>query len=219
MTRSSYDQQPGTRERLLDTAERLFAERGFAGTSVREIADAAKANLGAINYHFQSKENLYAEVFTRRVALLRDPIVAAAKATVGIARARPEEALRILGGAFLVPHKDGAASPCMLGLFARETIEACLPSGLLRRELVMPISKAVTGVMREMRPDLHEATAQACAHSFVAQIMQIVKSAGIEMTSADKQLEHAVRFTVAAVRHLDDVSRTRRRRKTRRKKS
>ncbi|MBN2371901.1 MAG: TetR/AcrR family transcriptional regulator [Vicinamibacteria bacterium] len=214
MTNNRVDRQSGTRERLLDAAERLFAERGFDGTSVREIADAAKVNLGAINYHFRSKKNLYTEVFARRGAFLRDPVVAAARATEGIARTRPDEALRILGHAFLAPYKKSSASLCLLGLFAREVIEACLPAGLLLREFVKPTSKAVAGVMREIRPDLRAATAQACAHSFIAQLMQIVKGASIRVMSADRQIDHVVRFTVAAVLHLDDVSRKLPRRKS-----
>lgn len=45
-----------TPDRLLDTAERLFAERGFDGTSVRDITAAASVNQAAIHYHFGSKE-------------------------------------------------------------------------------------------------------------------------------------------------------------------
>lgn len=61
-----------TRERILDTAERLFAERGVAATSIREITGAAEANLGAINYHFGSKQELVVAVFTRRIFPVRD---------------------------------------------------------------------------------------------------------------------------------------------------
>jgi AcrR family transcriptional regulator len=48
-----------TRLRILDAARKLFSLRGFAGTSVREIARESQVNLSAINYHFQSKESLY----------------------------------------------------------------------------------------------------------------------------------------------------------------
>lgn len=54
-----------TRERILDAAERLFATRGIARTSVRMIVEAAGANLGAINYHFGSKHAVLCEVFNR----------------------------------------------------------------------------------------------------------------------------------------------------------
>ena len=56
-----------TKERILDAAERLFAEQGFAGTSTRAITTAADANLAAVNYHFGSKESLIDAVFTRRL--------------------------------------------------------------------------------------------------------------------------------------------------------
>ena len=64
---------PDTRTRILDAAERLFAERGFRGASVRAITDLAGANLAAVGYHFGSKAELLAEV-ARRVI---EPINAA----------------------------------------------------------------------------------------------------------------------------------------------
>src|SRR5215510_14738208 len=51
-----------TRERLLSTAERLFAERGFTKVTVREICKSARANVVAVNYHFSGKKRLYDEV-------------------------------------------------------------------------------------------------------------------------------------------------------------
>ena len=45
------EDEDGTRERILRTAERLFAERGFNGVSVRELAAAAQVNIASIGYH------------------------------------------------------------------------------------------------------------------------------------------------------------------------
>ncbi|HEY3382542.1 MAG TPA: TetR family transcriptional regulator [Vicinamibacterales bacterium] len=202
MTLKHTEPSPGTRERILDTAERLFAVHGFAGTSVREITDAAEANLGAVNYYFRSKENLYTEVFMRRAALLRGPVEAAGREAAGLARTSPERALRTLGRAFMVPHEDHGASQYLIGLFAREAVEACLPPGLLVREFLVPIIETTTGVLRRAWPNLPETKARACAHSFFAQLMHIVKGAGHAATPVDDQFEHAVRFTVAAVRHM-----------------
>lgn len=55
-----------TKERILDTAEALFAQKGFQAVSVREITRAARCNLAAVNYHFGNKEKLYLEVFRAR---------------------------------------------------------------------------------------------------------------------------------------------------------
>jgi TetR/AcrR family transcriptional regulator, regulator of cefoperazone and chloramphenicol sensitivity len=58
---------PATRERLLRAGAFLFAERGYKAVTVREICRSARANVAAVNYHFQSKLGLYKEV-VRRVA-------------------------------------------------------------------------------------------------------------------------------------------------------
>jgi AcrR family transcriptional regulator len=136
---------PDTRERILDAAERLFAECGFAGTSIRDITEAAAVNLSAVNYHFQSKENLYAEVFARRVALLREPMAKVAKQVGPIARRRPNEALRAFGRVFLAPHER--RDTLLRLLFAREMIEERLPSGYLKR-LRRPTTDALTDLVR-----------------------------------------------------------------------
>jgi AcrR family transcriptional regulator len=56
-----------TRDKILDTAERLFGEQGYAGTSLRQIIAAAGVNLAAIHYHFGNKEELLGELVTRKV--------------------------------------------------------------------------------------------------------------------------------------------------------
>jgi len=62
-----------TQARLLDAAERQFADRGFEGASLRQITSEAGVNLAAPNYHFGDKESLFAAVFVRRArAINRD---------------------------------------------------------------------------------------------------------------------------------------------------
>lgn len=57
-----------TREHLLDTAERLFGERGVAGVSLREIRIAAGArNTAAVQFHFGNREGLYAALTKRHM--------------------------------------------------------------------------------------------------------------------------------------------------------
>lgn len=51
--------QSDTVTRILDTAEVLFAERGFAETSLRNITSKARVNLAAVNYHFGSKRRSF----------------------------------------------------------------------------------------------------------------------------------------------------------------
>ncbi|MFE2026513.1 TetR/AcrR family transcriptional regulator [Streptomyces hygroscopicus] len=94
---------PDTRTQILDAAERLFAEHGYRGTSVRAITALAGANLAAVGYHFGSKAELMAAV-ARRVI---EPINAAQCAGLDALLARtPDPAVSELVEAFAGPLFD-----------------------------------------------------------------------------------------------------------------
>ncbi|MEU4241110.1 TetR family transcriptional regulator [Actinoplanes sp. NPDC026619] len=94
---------PDTRTQLLDAAERLFAERGYRGTSIRAITELAGANLAAVGYHFGSKSDLLAAV-ARRVI---EPINAAQAAGLDRLLARtPDPQVADLVEAFVGPLFD-----------------------------------------------------------------------------------------------------------------
>jgi len=59
-----------TKDRILDAAEKLFADNGFAATSMRALTAEADVNLAAVHYHFGSKEALIEAVFARRLGPL-----------------------------------------------------------------------------------------------------------------------------------------------------
>jgi AcrR family transcriptional regulator len=61
-----------TRERILDAAEELFAQRGFEGVSVRQIMSKADADVSLAYYHFKSKQDLFDQVMLRRVEFLNE---------------------------------------------------------------------------------------------------------------------------------------------------
>jgi AcrR family transcriptional regulator len=94
--------EKGTKERLLDIAEELFAERGIQATSLRAITKKAGANLAAVNYHFRSKDALVEAVFARRLIPLNEErikLLDEAEAAAGTGELTIEAVLR----AFFVP--------------------------------------------------------------------------------------------------------------------
>jgi AcrR family transcriptional regulator len=80
-----------TRDRLLQAAERLFADRGFRKVTVRDICRVARANVAAVNYHFGDKLGLYREVLQVAIDAMRGTNDEARKAGAG---QPPEEQLR-----------------------------------------------------------------------------------------------------------------------------
>lgn len=74
------DAGDATRERLIAAGRVVFAENGYEGASVRAITGRAEVNLGAVTYHFGSKENLYHEVIRSVLLPLRERILAIAAA-------------------------------------------------------------------------------------------------------------------------------------------
>jgi len=65
------ESKPSTKDRILDTAEFVYAELGTDGLTLRTIAEAASVNLAAINYHFRSKDNLTSEMLSRCISPLQ----------------------------------------------------------------------------------------------------------------------------------------------------
>ena len=126
--------QAGTVDRILDTAEVLFAQKGFAETSLRAITSKAGVNLVAVNYHFGSKESLVQAVFERFLT----PFCAALDAKLdemeasGVADT-PENILGIMSRLVLGSHPE---DPQRAAIFFRLSGQAySQPQGHLREYL------------------------------------------------------------------------------------
>ena len=112
-----------TRDRVLDAAERLFAERVIEAVSIRDITRAAGANLAAINYHFGSKQELVTEIFSRRLTPLNQKRLALLDAAEQKARGKPVR-LEVILEAFIRPAAEQAfactcGSKTFMQLFGR----------------------------------------------------------------------------------------------------
>lgn len=116
--------QTATKDRILDAAEELFAERGFRETSLRDITSRAGVNLAAVNYHFQSKDALIQAVFARRIGPINEARLAMLdefEARAGGGAVPLEDVLR----AFLEPvvKDEKAVPPSFRRLFGRAYVE------------------------------------------------------------------------------------------------
>ncbi|MDZ7891690.1 MAG: CerR family C-terminal domain-containing protein [Rhodoferax sp.] len=129
------------RNRLLDAALQLFAEQGFAKTSIREIAQAAQTNVASISYYFGDKAGLYRAVFSDPRTNPPVPPEALEGANVTL-----EEAIRGLLSSFLEPLKQGhIAQQRYMKLCFREMLE---PTGAWQHEIDANIAPAHMALTR-----------------------------------------------------------------------
>lgn len=99
LTQPEVHDRPDTRDRILDAAERLFAQNGFDLTTLRALTAEAGVNLAAVHYHFGSKERLFEAVLVRLV----DPVNAERLARLDRAEAQGPPALEAIIEAFIAP--------------------------------------------------------------------------------------------------------------------
>lgn len=89
-----------TKRAILDAAERLFAEQGFRAASLRNLTANAGVNLGAVNYHFASKQALILAVLRRRIRPLNEARLALLSAFEAVAGDHPVSVENILQALF-----------------------------------------------------------------------------------------------------------------------
>jgi AcrR family transcriptional regulator len=200
----------GVQERLIEAAEELFCSRGFNETSVRDIAAAAGCNIASVNYYFGGKENLYLEVWRRRLAELRDVRLASIERVMSKdSQPQLEELLRSYANSFIEPLVEGGRSERLVSLMAREMVDPHLPHDMLFKDMIMPVMGAFTQALRRICPWLGIDQTRLVILSVVGQLMQTVLSKGVfeqeEQSGApkldlDTMVEHIVRFSAAGIR-------------------
>jgi AcrR family transcriptional regulator len=146
-----------TRERLLDAAERIFAERGFEGASMRAVTQAAGSSVSAANYHFGSKEELLRATLLRRVGPLNERRLARLDALEAEAGGRPLELETILD-TFLRPVFEEHASSIDATARFRQVAARIYSDppdvvAAMKRELFGPILRRFVGALAAALPE------------------------------------------------------------------
>jgi AcrR family transcriptional regulator len=135
------------RERLLEAAGEIFAEKGFKGATVREIIDRAGVNIAAVNYYFRDKERLYIEAVKHAACGQgEEPHLSWSPDTP------PAEKLRDIIRYQLLKMLDPSRPQWLARLIMRELIQPSEACTELVREYIEPRSKILLGVVRELLP-------------------------------------------------------------------
>ena len=150
-TRANGD---ATRNKILDAAERLFAEHGYTAVSMRSITAAAGVNVAAIHFHFASKEALFEAIFNRRVQPINAARLTGLREARGDGRAREVELQTVLK-AFVAPHLEAtkgfdAGSIVLLQFMARAAAEPDKSIQAVLRKEFDPVWMELTEAVRRV---------------------------------------------------------------------
>ncbi len=191
-----------TRDKLMDVAGRIFADRGYRAATIREICVAAGANVAAVNYHFGDKLGLYTEVVRQSARIAEFQ----AAQTVIDQDAPAEEVLRALGRARLHSLFRGDRPDWHFRIMAHELAQ---PTPALRRlmnRVGQPIFHRLLELIGGMigLPAEDEST-RLCAISLLGQIM-VYALAGPLVTAIWPEFEMTPEQVDRIADHIADFS-------------
>lgn len=199
-----------TRERILAAAQKLFAEKGFDSTSVRDITAEAGCNVASVNYHFGGKENLHLETFRSMLGLLRDRRLEVLSEVMDRDPAPTlEEYLESFANGFLDPLVDDSRGRLFLALVSREMINPRLPHGVFLGEFIHPLMDRATAALAKLGPPLDPETARMCTMSQVGQLLHVLKTyhlftvherSDLMPETLAEYVTHFVRFSAGGIR-------------------
>ncbi len=196
-----------TKERVLDSALRIFAEKGFREATVQVICDHAHANVAAVNYYFGDKEGLYDAVWRHafKTTLATHPLP-----EPPLAGATPEQSLRQFIGAMVARVFDRGPAGYFARIQTREMVDPTPALEHIVRDAVLPQRKVLLRIIAAL---LGEGAAIAdlhfCAYSVVSPCLflavsepvryQLVKRKEYEEKPPEELADFIFHFSMAGI--------------------
>jgi AcrR family transcriptional regulator len=196
----------GVREKILDAAGRVFAERGYKSATIRQICQAAEANVAAVNYYFGDKQQLYLETVKQahRRLSTQFPLPPWAQ------DASPESKLKGFIRAMLARMIGGKATPWEQQLMLREVLHPTSACRELVEEYFRPQLELLLSIISELLPsDTPAHRRRQAAFSIIGQCL-FYRIAGdiVDMMAAvddehhftiEQLADHITQFSLAAI--------------------
>jgi len=196
-----------TKERLLNEAEALFAEKGYDAVSVREITTVARCNLAAVNYHFGGKRKLYLEVFRARWVPRAERVQKHFREGLAAqGSASPTAVTQALAEAFLVGPLSDEERHRHYQLMTRELGQPTEAFELVAEQVMRPFFKGLAETLRTAMPEglgkerlmLNILSIFAMVLYFNFARVAVTRITGCEYDQAFKErlVEHIVEFSL-----------------------
>ncbi|HRT26732.1 MAG TPA: CerR family C-terminal domain-containing protein [Syntrophales bacterium] len=201
-----------TRSRILDAAGEIFAVSGFRQATVRQISARAGVNVAAINYHFQSKDNLYLETMRhwKNIAFRKYP------GELGTSQTDPpEKRLEGFIRSFVFRILDTGVESRFGRLMAREFAEPTVALDVIVEETARPMLGLISSIVGRITGQPPESnTVLYCCASIVGQclyflyarpvLLRLVGQDRVRSMEMDDIARHIFRFSLAALYSIRD---------------
>ena len=171
------------RTRTLDSAEVQFAERGYHGVSMRQVADGAGISLSLVQYHFKTKETLFAAVMERRIVAINHERLSLLDAVEVGAGGKDRPAVEDVLRAFLRPtvllSRDKASGGTYYAqLIAQVTNDPQPHARNVSKAFTDPIARQTLRVLQLALPELDRATLTWCYVFAVGAMISAISPTG-----------------------------------------
>ena len=203
-----------TISQILNAAGKIFAEKGFERTTVREICAAAGVNLAAVNYHFGDKERLYIEAVksARGVIEANAPMPADFELA-----AQGEDALRVFIRTLAHRMLSRDVESWRKELLTQEFMNPSKACEEMMQESIRPTVDRLNSIIRSMVPTgVPDHTIRQLGFSVISQVAYYrLQERVVEMLTPEEQqdqftadvlADHITRFTIAAIRGYESVA-------------
>ena len=200
------------RERILEVAERLFAEHGMSGVGLRAISADAKVNLASIAYHFGSKDGLLEALFAQRAAPIaqeRLRLLAACYEKTTAVRGSKTSSTRFLRPALVLGVEPRFGGPAFVKLRARLATEPeTLSRKILAKAFDLSSRKFIDAIARRCR-ELPRAEVEWRFHFMLGAMFYTMADSGriqaltkgrIDPGDVKRALRHMIPFLAAGFR-------------------
>ena len=197
-----------TRQRLIDAAATLFADKGFQNVTVREICKASNANVAAVNYHFGDKAGLYRAVVTFAIQIMLETNELSQRAGDGLS---PEEQLRGFVRVFVSRLTGEGPNAWIHRLMAREMERPTDVLDQVMQQVLKPRIEylcGVIGAIMQLAPN--DPRVFRCVTSLQVQCLvaarpvpkPIAKALGTSQFDLEAMINHIVEFSLGGMRAI-----------------
>lgn len=204
---SDLQKDKDAKQRLLDAAEKLFCEKGYESTSVRDLTTEADCNVAAVNYHFGGKDQLYIQMFRRHMQDIVTQMMTNVADVMNSDDVSLEKLIRSIATFSLSSLATDAGEKPLLKLLVREMLNPHAGESFLMADIFQDYIELLVVSLTRLVPKMDRRKAMLCIYSIDGLNLHAILFSdfyfqGDPQLNLDGLIEYFVRFICAGIRSI-----------------